>query len=152
MFRAVHRSKFERSMSALGQKQTSRHLQPMSALPPKADIASPRSLGQKRGLIQSLPIRDLFQQRSNSAKGHRSAANLAARLPLWVKSGHRSTSAQCPLYPKSGHPSARSACPLCANSRHSALRKEHRYSITSSARASSDCGTVSPSAFAVLAR
>ena len=25
-------------MSALGQKQTSRHLQPMSALPPKADI------------------------------------------------------------------------------------------------------------------
>ena len=26
------------SMSALGQKQTSRHLQPMSALPPKADI------------------------------------------------------------------------------------------------------------------
>src|SRR6516164_7489163 len=28
--------------------------------------------------------------------------------------------------------------------------KERRYSITSSARASSDCGTVSPSAFAVL--
>jgi len=27
-------------MSALGQKQTSRYLQPMSALPPKADIAS----------------------------------------------------------------------------------------------------------------
>src|SRR6516164_7590390 len=26
-------------MSALGQKRTSRHLQPMSALPPKADIA-----------------------------------------------------------------------------------------------------------------
>ena len=25
-------------MSALGQKQTSRHLQPMSALPPKADM------------------------------------------------------------------------------------------------------------------
>ena len=25
-------------MSALGQKQTSRHVQPMSALPPKADI------------------------------------------------------------------------------------------------------------------
>ena len=30
-------------MSALGQKQTSRHLQPMSALPPKADIALHRS-------------------------------------------------------------------------------------------------------------
>src|SRR5262249_24395754 len=27
-------------MSALGQKQTSRHLQPMSALPPKADIGT----------------------------------------------------------------------------------------------------------------
>jgi hypothetical protein len=27
-----------RPMSALGQKQTSRHLQPMSALPPKADM------------------------------------------------------------------------------------------------------------------
>ena len=29
-----------RPMSALGQKQTSRHLQPMSALPPKADIGT----------------------------------------------------------------------------------------------------------------
>jgi len=28
------------AMSALGQKQTSRHLQPMSALPPKADIGT----------------------------------------------------------------------------------------------------------------
>ena len=28
----------QRPMSALGQKQTSRHLEPMSALPPKADI------------------------------------------------------------------------------------------------------------------
>ena len=27
-------------MSALGQKQTSRHLQPMPALPPKADIGT----------------------------------------------------------------------------------------------------------------
>jgi hypothetical protein len=33
-------------MSALGQKQTSRHLQPMSALPPKADIR--QSLGAIR--------------------------------------------------------------------------------------------------------
>src|SRR6516162_7815087 len=30
-------------MSALGQKQTSRHLQPMSALPPKADIETQSS-------------------------------------------------------------------------------------------------------------
>src|SRR6516164_4004638 len=28
-----------RTMSALGQKRTSKHVQPMSALPPKADIA-----------------------------------------------------------------------------------------------------------------
>jgi hypothetical protein len=34
----LHSSNFEPLMSALGQKQTSRHLQPMSALPPKADI------------------------------------------------------------------------------------------------------------------
>jgi hypothetical protein len=35
----VHHGKFRLPMSALGQKQTSRHLKPMSALPPKADIA-----------------------------------------------------------------------------------------------------------------
>ena len=34
----VHHNKVEPPMSALGQKRTSRHLQPMSALPPKADI------------------------------------------------------------------------------------------------------------------
>jgi len=34
-----------RPMSALGQKQTSRHLQPMSALPPIADIGTkPRNV------------------------------------------------------------------------------------------------------------
>src|SRR6516165_8361660 len=36
----VHCSKFDQPMSALGQKQTSRRLQPMSALPPKADIGT----------------------------------------------------------------------------------------------------------------
>src|SRR6516165_5856802 len=36
----VHHGKFGLLMSALGQKQTSRHLQPMSALPPKADIGT----------------------------------------------------------------------------------------------------------------
>jgi len=35
---SLHGSNPEPPMSALGQKQTSRHLQPMSALPPKADI------------------------------------------------------------------------------------------------------------------
>src|SRR6516165_4399473 len=34
----VHHSKFQTSMSALGQKRTLGHLQTMSALPPKADI------------------------------------------------------------------------------------------------------------------
>jgi hypothetical protein len=34
----VHRSKFGRPMSALGQKQTLRGVRPMSALPPKADM------------------------------------------------------------------------------------------------------------------
>jgi hypothetical protein len=33
-----HSSRWCPATSALGQKQTSRHLQPMSALPPKADI------------------------------------------------------------------------------------------------------------------
>src|SRR6516165_11882484 len=36
--RIVHHGKFGQPMSAMGQKQTSRHLQRMSALPPKADI------------------------------------------------------------------------------------------------------------------
>ena len=34
----VHHNKVEPPMFALGQKQPSRHLQPMSALPPKADM------------------------------------------------------------------------------------------------------------------
>src|SRR5262249_28837218 len=38
--RLVRRSKIRLTMSALGQKQTSRYLQPMSALPPKADIGT----------------------------------------------------------------------------------------------------------------
>jgi hypothetical protein len=37
---AVRYTKRTARMSALGQKQTSRHLQPMSALPPKADIGT----------------------------------------------------------------------------------------------------------------
>src|SRR3974377_1598773 len=36
----LHSSNPQPLMSALGQKQTSRHLQPMSALPPKADIGT----------------------------------------------------------------------------------------------------------------
>src|SRR6516225_9783362 len=52
--------------------------------------------------------------------------------------------------PKSGHWNSLVECLLCAKSRHSALPEERRYSITSSARESSDGGTVRPSALAVL--
>src|SRR6516165_2416763 len=45
----------------------------------------------------------------------------------------------------SGHWNSVATCPLCAISGHRCI-----YSITSSAVVSSDCGTVSPSAFAVL--
>ena len=48
-------------------------------------------------------------------------------------------------YPESRHVQRTSRCPLSANSGHRA-----GYSITSSARPSSDIGTVSPRAFAVL--
>jgi hypothetical protein len=44
----------------------------------------------------------------------------------------------------------RSATPLCAKRRHMHRTKDYRYSITSSAMASSLSGTVSPSALAVL--
>jgi len=43
--------------------------------------------------------------------------------------------------PKSRHWLSGSGCPLCAKSRHSALRRDRRYSITSSARADSVGGT-----------
>src|SRR5215470_8233146 len=43
--RLVRHSKIRLPMSALGQKQTSRHLQPMSALSPKADIHYPDASG-----------------------------------------------------------------------------------------------------------
>jgi hypothetical protein len=42
--------------------------------------------------------------------------------------------------PESTRPSALASCPLCAKSRHSVLRHKSRYSITSSAMAST--GTV----------
>src|SRR6516162_7952449 len=82
---APHRSMSSGLMSALGQKQTLGKVRPMSALPPKADIAL-----------------------------------------------------HC------------SECPLCAKSGREQPQQNPAYSITSSAPASSDCGTVSPSAFAVL--
>src|SRR6516162_7695297 len=52
--------------------------------------------------------------------------------------------------PKSGHRNSVAKCPLCAKSRHSALRKERRYSMTSSARANSEGDSARPRALAVL--
>src|SRR5450432_1289634 len=58
-----------------------------------------------------------------------------------------------PVFPVSGHSQSRSARLKGAKSRQmqcSKLRRQTVYSITSSARARSDGGTVRPSAFAVL--
>ena len=50
----VHGSNSEPPMSALGQKQTLRHFQSMSALPPKADIAECRCHLQRGGQIAEI--------------------------------------------------------------------------------------------------
>jgi hypothetical protein len=54
---SLHGSNPEPLMSALGQKQTSRHLQPMSALPPKADI------GTQSWNVRFVPIADILKHR-----------------------------------------------------------------------------------------
>ena len=54
--------------------------------------------------------------------------------PLWVKSGRDALKFRCPLYPRKRTFVHASGCPLWAKSRHSALHKERRYSITSSAQ------------------
>jgi len=74
----------------------------------------------------------------------------ASRCSLWVISRHWSMSASCPLYPQKRTSVEHVRCPLCAKSGHSALRERLRYSITSLAATSIDCGTVIPSALAVL--
>jgi len=51
---------------------------------------------------------------------------------------------------KSRHWNSAAQCPLCAKSRHYCTAAGWRYSMTSSAVASSDGGTVIPSAFAVF--
>ena len=69
--------------------------------------------------------------------------------PLWVKSGHWSTSASCPLYPqKQTLRSAAGMSALCQKQTY-AVQQAAGYEITLSALASSDSGTVMPSAFAV---
>ena len=52
--------------------------------------------------------------------------------------------------PESGHPAAVLGCPLSANRDRPHRSKQRPYSITSSARASRDGGTVRPSALAVV--
>ena len=73
------------------------------------------------------------------------AVGVSKACPLWVKSRHLQCKKVCPLYPQSGHSRLTLECPLSANSGHCPT-----HSITSSARASSDGGTVRPSALAVL--
>src|SRR6516165_2917607 len=51
---------------------------------------------------------------------------------------------------KSGHRNSVVECPLCAKSGLMHRSKKDHHSITSSARLSNDCGTVRPSALAVL--
>ena len=51
-----HHSKFSLPMSALGQKQTLQSVRPMSALPPKADIAVPIAVRQTHNLLQLMRL------------------------------------------------------------------------------------------------
>ena len=76
------------------------------------------------------------------------AASLAARSLATESS--RSKIHLCPLLPKSGQTQGRLDCPLSANNGLMHRSKQHIYSITSSARVSSACEIVRPSALAVL--
>ena len=70
--------------------------------------------------------------------------------PLWVKADICGAQSHVRFTPESGHVQCTSPCPLWANSGHSVLRQTlARYSITSSARASSLGGTSRPSVLAV---
>jgi hypothetical protein len=55
----LRRKTLELLMSALGQKQTSRHLQPMSALPPKADM---KTFGYSEGQLGKMILYGLCHQ------------------------------------------------------------------------------------------
>ena len=66
-------------------------------------------------------------------------------LRYYTTERHSVMPARFRFTPNSGHVRCNSACLLCANSGHSTV-----YSITSSARFCTDCGTAMPSALAVL--
>src|SRR5215472_9266983 len=81
-------------MSALGQKQTSRHLQPMSALPPKADIGT-----QSRD-VRFVPKADSCTAAINAKLKRGSAYRQLARLiPVWTEtaSRRRATDSSSPM-------------------------------------------------------
>src|SRR5262249_51150523 len=75
-------------------------------------------------------------------------------LPAHVRFGSKADihppSADVRFTPESRHQLGTLGCPLCAKSGHMHHSIDHCYSISSSARPSSDIGTVRPSALAVL--
>src|SRR5262249_33524316 len=70
--------------------------------------------------------------------------------PLWVKSGHFVKSGRCPLYPRERTSELNRVMSALCQKRTHALQQFYRYSITSSARVSSDGAILRSSAFAVL--
>src|SRR6516162_2981348 len=73
-----------------------------------------------------------------------------ANVRFGSKADIHSPSADVRFTPNSGHWSSVVECPLCAKSRHYAVQQILAYSITSSARASSEGGMDRPRALAVL--
>jgi len=71
----VHHNKVEPPMSALGQKRTSRHLQPMSALPPKADIT------ERGWYVRYVPKADISLKETLIVRGPNGPGAVAARQP-----------------------------------------------------------------------
>jgi hypothetical protein len=98
--------------------------------------------------VQHAPERELF------VAGEIAAANGPNKLGVQSETGIKPDIPLCSddvcFTPESGHSSARSRCPLCAKSGLPHRSKLRLYSITSSARASSEGGTLRPSALAVL--
>jgi hypothetical protein len=79
------------------------------------------------------------------------STKLAGRLPhLWVKSRHAALKLQCPLYSQKRTLVERVGMSALGHFRTHAVQQIGSYSITSSARATSEGGTVMPSALAVF--
>ena len=73
-----------------------------------------------------------------------------ANVRLGSKADMAAPSSNVRFTPKSGHRNSAAKCPLCAKSGHYAAQQNSIYSITWSARVSTDCGIVRPSALAVF--